>query len=56
MTASIAKVDASDLAETAPVRVDAAPMVATCGDRRVAVMFFLCFFSASEEEMLENYS
>ena len=40
VTASIAKVDASDLAETAPVRVDTAPMVATCGDRRVAVMFF----------------
>ena len=36
--------------------VDTAPMVATCGDGRVAVMFFLCFFSASEEEMLENYS
>lgn len=52
VTASIAKVDASDLAETAPVRVDTAPMVATCEDRRVAVMFF----SASEEEILENYS
>ena len=40
VTASIAKVDASDLAETAPVRVDNALKVATCGDGRVAVMFF----------------
>ena len=53
VTASIAKVDASDLAETAPVRVDTAPMVATCGDRRVAVMFFLCFFLHQKKKCLK---